>query len=82
MAMYGNFVATSMGKGQLVKENHVFFFQGNMATVGNTWDTSRDSWDQTKHGRPQAITENSSTGISTMKVNGKDYPGCPIYYGK
>ena len=52
MAMYGNFVATSMGKGQLVKENHVFFFQGNMATVGNTWDTSRDSWDQTKHGRP------------------------------
>ena len=79
MAMYGNFVVTSMGKGQLVKENHVFF-QGNMATVGNTWDTSRDSWDQTKHGRLSPLSpkidqpgyENQWEGLS----------GCPIYYGK
>ena len=33
MAMYGNFVATSMGKGQLVKENHVFF----SGEYGNSW---------------------------------------------
>ena len=55
MAMYGNFVVTSMGKGQLVKEIHDLFREmwQELATHG----IHMDSWDQTKHGRPQAITD-------------------------
>ena len=63
MAMYGNFVVTSMGKGQLVKENHVFF----SGEYGNSWQHmgyitgfmgSNQTW-----AAITAITENWSTGI-------------------
>ena len=75
MAMYGNFVVTSMGKGQLVKENHVFFFRGiwqQLATHGIHHGIHGIKPNMGGYHRYHRKLINRD-----MKINGKDYPVVP-----